>query len=76
MRRDVPRRRFRGRELAMVSAQARAVLGDDVLVLRTSTIRPGLIEIVAASGLEVERFERRMTADALGRSSGLGTRLS
>jgi flagellar biosynthesis protein FlhF len=64
MRRDVARRRFRGRELAVVSAQARAALGDDAVVLRTSTVRVGqtsMIEIVAASGSDVERFRARLT---------------
>ena len=61
MRRDVPRRVFRGSDLASVSARARAELGDDVLVLSTRTVRPGVIEIVAADASDVSRFERRLT---------------
>src|SRR5688500_1729212 len=72
MRRDVSRRVFRGRELAVVSAQARAALGDDALILRTTSRRVGagtMIEIVAASAGDVARFERRVTP-----RTGLGTR--
>jgi flagellar biosynthesis protein FlhF len=61
MRRDVPRRVFRGADLAAVSARARAELGEDVLVLSTRTLRPGVIEIVAADANDVARFERRLT---------------
>lgn len=67
MRRDVPRRLFRGRELAAVSAQARAALGDDALVLRTSSHKANgvsLIEIVAASAHEVSRFQARLTPES------------
>jgi len=64
MRRDVPRRVFRGPDLGAVSARARAELGDDALVLSTRTVRPGLIEIVAADANDVARFERRLTAPA------------
>jgi flagellar biosynthesis protein FlhF len=64
MRRDVPRRVFRGRDLVTVSAQARSALGDDALVLRTSRVRLGaasLIEIVAAPANDVARFRKRLT---------------
>ena len=66
MRRDVPRRVFRGPDLGAVSARARAELGDDALVLSTRTVRPGLIEIVAADAHDVARFERRLTSAPLG----------
>src|ERR1044071_3082443 len=64
MRRDVPRRLFRGPDLGAVSARARAELGDDALVLSTRTLRPGVIEIVAADANDVARFERRLTSPA------------
>jgi flagellar biosynthesis protein FlhF len=60
MRRDIQRRRFRGRELSAVSAQVRASLGDDAVVLRTMHVASGL-EIVAASSRDVERFRARVT---------------
>jgi flagellar biosynthesis protein FlhF len=68
MRRDVPRRIFRGPDLPAVSARARAELGDDALVLSTRTLRPGVIEIVAADANDVARFERRLTAPAPARA--------
>jgi len=39
MRRDVARRIFRGREFAIVAAQARGALGDDAVILGTRTVR-------------------------------------
>src|SRR5687768_10633961 len=61
MRRDVPRRVFRGADLASVSARAHAALGADVVILATRTLRPGVIEVVAAEANDVARFERRLT---------------
>src|SRR5689334_5763998 len=72
MRRDVTRRIFRGRDMASVSYRARAELGEDVVVLRTSSVQVNgvsAIELVAAPNAEVERYKARMTP-----SSGLGTR--
>ena len=61
MRRDVTRRLFRGRDLAVVAEQARRAFGDDVVLLNTVSSRDGdgpVIEVVAAPGDEVERFRR------------------
>jgi flagellar biosynthesis protein FlhF len=59
MRRDVPRRVFRGKDLGVVAEQARRVLGDDVVVLNTRSSRDAdgvVIEVVAAAGADVERY--------------------
>jgi flagellar biosynthesis protein FlhF len=64
MRRDVARRTFRGREFAIVAAQARGALGDDAVILGTRTVRtPGetLVEVIAASAYDLQRFESRIT---------------
>ncbi|MDQ6827713.1 MAG: hypothetical protein M3081_02475, partial [Gemmatimonadota bacterium] len=54
---------FRGTDLQSVYAMARASLGDDVMVLRTTTVRFGQVralEIVATTSVEVERVRRRL----------------
>ncbi len=54
---------FRGTDLQSVYAMARASLGDDVMVLRTTTVRFGsnrALEIVATTAAEVERVRRRL----------------
>ena len=64
MRRDVARRIFRGREFAVVAAQARAALGDDAVILGTRTVRASgetLVEVIAASAYDLQRFEARVT---------------
>ena len=64
MRRDVARRMFRGREFAIVAAQARAALGDDAVILGTRTVRASgetLVEVIAASAYDLARFEARVT---------------
>lgn len=63
MRRDVPRRRFRGRDLTVLAAEARRALGDDAVVLNTRTARTAdgvTLEVVAASAEAVERFRARL----------------
>jgi flagellar biosynthesis protein FlhF len=70
MRRDVARRTFRGREFAIVAAQARGALGDDAVILGTRTVRtPGetLVEVIAASAYDLQRFESRITPGPIGR---------
>jgi flagellar biosynthesis protein FlhF len=64
MRRDVARRLFRGREFAVVAAEARAALGDDAVILGTRTVRANgetLVEVIAASAYDLQRFEARVT---------------
>jgi flagellar biosynthesis protein FlhF len=64
MRRDVTRRIFRGRDVASVSARARVELGDDAVLLRTTSVQVNgapAIEIVAAASRDVERFRARLT---------------
>jgi flagellar biosynthesis protein FlhF len=64
----VARRAFRGAELSEVSAQARAALGDDALILSTRVLRGAtgsLVEIVAASARDVRRFEHAITPEWL-----------
>jgi flagellar biosynthesis protein FlhF len=61
-------RTFRGRDLQQVFEQAASVFGEDVMVLRTHTIREegGVqVEVVAASEAEVESLKRRLEADPL-----------
>ena len=60
MRRDVPRRVFRGREFAMVSADARRALGNDAVILGTRSPAPGVVDVLAAAALDVERFRWRL----------------
>lgn len=77
MRHDVPRRLFRGRDLATVAEQARRALGDDVVLLNTRSSRAAdgsaVIEAVAADATDVERFRAMVTATAGMRDEGLGT---
>lgn len=54
---------FRGRDLQAVSEAARRTLGDNAVILRTTTSREGrapVVEIVAAAAAEVERFRARL----------------
>lgn len=64
MRRDVTRRVFRGRELALVAAQARRTFGDDAVILGTRVLRGAAgstVEVIAAAADDVERFRARLT---------------
>jgi flagellar biosynthesis protein FlhF len=74
MRRDVTRRTFRGPELAVVGAQARRALGEDAVILGTRVLRAGgevVVEAIAASSSDVQRFMRRITPRSDERS-GIG----
>jgi flagellar biosynthesis protein FlhF len=76
MRRDVPRRLFRGRDMAVIAEQARRALGDDAVMLATRTTRQGAavgIECVAASAAEVERFQRMLAGTLPEPVAGEGT---
>jgi flagellar biosynthesis protein FlhF len=66
MRRDVTRRVFRGRELALVAAQARRTFGDDAVILGTRVLRGAggsTVEVIAAAAGDVERFRDRLTPE-------------
>jgi flagellar biosynthesis protein FlhF len=70
MRRDVTRQTFRGPELAVVGARARRALGEDAVILGTRVIRERgevVVEAIAATAEDVERFVRRMTPGSVER---------
>lgn len=72
MRRDVERRTFRGPELAVVGVQARRALGEDAVILGTRVLRAGgetIVEALAASSDDVQRFVRRTTAAPIERGA-------
>jgi flagellar biosynthesis protein FlhF len=55
---------FRGPDLATVSAGARRAFGDDVMIVRTRTLRTAsgpLVEVTAGAAEDIEKFSRRLT---------------
>ncbi|MGZ8456352.1 MAG: hypothetical protein ACXWZ4_07110 [Gemmatirosa sp.] len=66
------RRTFRGPELAVVGAQARRALGEDAVILGTRVLRANgetIVEAIAASSSDVQRFVRRMTPGSVQRGA-------
>ncbi|MBI2797109.1 MAG: hypothetical protein HYX65_10435 [Gemmatimonadetes bacterium] len=60
-------RTFRGRDLASVSGEARATLGDDAMIAHMRVVRDGeqpVIEVVAAEAHEIARFRALLTPEA------------
>ncbi|MGZ8411616.1 MAG: hypothetical protein ACXW05_02710, partial [Gemmatirosa sp.] len=69
------RRTFRGPELAVVGAQARRALGEDAVILGTRVLRANgetIVEAIAASSSDVQRFVRRMTPGSVQRGAVTG----
>lgn len=61
-------RTFRGRDLQQVFDKAVVELGEDVMILRSHTLREGnatVVEVIAAPGAEVETLKRRLEPDPL-----------
>ena len=64
---------FHGRDLQEVADEARAAVGDAVMILRTRVVRrraASRVEMVAARGREVERFRARVEAAPPARAEG------
>src|SRR5687768_2625814 len=56
---------FHGRDVQSAGEAVRAALGEHAMILRVSAAREGhsaFVEIVAAAGVEVERFSSRLEA--------------
>jgi flagellar biosynthesis protein FlhF len=59
---------FRARDLASVARSAEAILGEDVVVLQSRSVRDSAgsgVEIVAATAADVEDFRAQLTAEPL-----------
>ncbi len=57
--------RFRGPDVSYVAERARRVLGDDVMILHTRTVREGgvpMVEILAAAGSTLDNVRARLEA--------------
>ena len=60
-------RTFRGRDLASVSGEARATLGDDAMIAHMRVVSSGahpVVEVTAADAGDVARFRAMLTPDA------------
>jgi flagellar biosynthesis protein FlhF len=55
--------RFRGADLSRVSERARRLLGDDVMIMHTRTVRDDgvpMVEVLAAAGSTIDRVRARL----------------
>lgn len=60
-------RTFRGRDLAAVSGEARATLGDDAMIAHMRVVSSGahpVVEVAAANAGEIARFRAMLSPDA------------
>jgi flagellar biosynthesis protein FlhF len=67
---------FRARDLAAVARSAEAILGPDVVVLQSRSVRDAMgtgVEIVAASAADVDAFRAQLTAAPLPAPAERGT---
>jgi len=58
-----PMERFRGADLSRVSERARRLLGDDVMIMHTRTVRDEgvpMVEVLAAAGSTIDRVRARL----------------
>ncbi|HEY0931121.1 MAG TPA: hypothetical protein VGE27_14470 [Gemmatimonas sp.] len=58
-----PMERFRGADLSRVSERARRLLGDDVMIMHTRTVRDDgvpMVEVLAAAGSTIDRVRARL----------------
>jgi len=63
-----PMERFRGADLSRVSERARRLLGDDVMIMHTRTVRDDgvpMVEVLAAAGSTIDRVRARLEPASL-----------